>query len=219
MRKLVIFGAGAFAEIAHYYFSHDSDYAVAAFTVDVAYLREATFKGLPVVPFDDVVGHYPPAGHDLFVALGIGQVNRRRAAKVAEVEAKGYRLASFLSSRADVAADLELRPNTMIMERAGIQPFVEIGRDTIVWSATRIGFRSRIGEHCWIVGPILGESVTVGDYSFLGLGATIAPGVSVGKSNIIGAGALIVKDTRDFEVYRGHPSTASRAPSSRLWNK
>jgi len=219
MRKLVIFGARGFAELAHYYFTHDSPYAVAAFTVDGAYLTDTTNRGLPVVPFDELLQHYPPADHDLFVAVGIGGVNRHRAAKVAEAEAKGYQMASFLSSRADVASDLELRPNTMVMERAGIQPFVTIGRNSIIWSTTRIGFRTRIGDHCWVVSALLGESVTIGDYSFVGLGSTIAPHVAVGRSNVIGAGARVVRDTKDEEVYRGVASTPSRAPSSRLWRE
>ena len=217
MKRLVIFGTQAFAEIAHYYYSHDSGYSVSAFTVDASHLEAATFKGLPVVAFEEVEQEFPPDECGMFVAVGIHRVNRLRAAKVAEAEAKGYHLASFVSSRADVAPDLEVRPNTMIMERAGIQPFVEIGRNTVIWSATRIGFHTCIGDHCWIVCPIFGESVTVGDFSFIGLNATIAPHVSIGQGNVIGAGALILKDTQDFEVYRGHPSTPSRVPSSRLW--
>jgi sugar O-acyltransferase (sialic acid O-acetyltransferase NeuD family) len=216
--KLIIFGAKAFAELAHYYFSRDSPYSVTAFTVDGSYLQESTYKGLPVVPFEEVERHFLPADYEMFVAVGISKVNRRRAAKVAEAEAKGYRLAGFVSSRADVARELRIRPNTMVMERAGIQPFVEIGRDTIIWSATKIGFRTRIGDHCWVVSATFGESVTIGDYSFIGLNATVAPCLSVGEGNVIGAGALILKDTKDFEVYRGHASTPSRVPSTRLWN-
>jgi sugar O-acyltransferase (sialic acid O-acetyltransferase NeuD family) len=217
MKTLVIFGTKAFAEVAHYYFTHDSDHSIAAFTVDGAYLRETTYKGLPVVPFEEVEKHFPPDQHGMFVAIGIQKVNEARAAKVAEAEAKGYRLASFLSSKADAPPDLELRPNTMIMERAVIQPFVEIGRDTIIWSTTRIAFRTHIGDHCWIVGPIFGESCTVGDYTFVGLNATIAPNLSIGRSNVIGAGALVMADTKDFAVLRGTASEPARVPSTRLW--
>ena len=39
-KKLVIFGIANFAEIAHYYFSNDSEYEVVAFTVDTAYVKE-----------------------------------------------------------------------------------------------------------------------------------------------------------------------------------
>ena len=217
MRKLVIFGARGFAEIAHYYFTSDGDASVAAFTVDGPYLQEASFKGLPVVPFEEVERRFPPADYGMFIAMGVHRVNRTRAAKAAAAEAKGYRLASFVSSRADVARDLEVRPNTMIMERAGIQPFVRIGRNTIIWSATRIGFHTRIGDHCWIVCPIFGEAVTVGDYSFIGLNATIAPRISIGRANVIGAGAVILKDTRDEAVYRAEGSRPARASSRRLW--
>jgi sugar O-acyltransferase (sialic acid O-acetyltransferase NeuD family) len=216
MSRIVIFGAGAFAELAHYYFTHDSAYTVAAFTVDGAYLREPTFRGLPVVPYEEVPARFPPEEYGMFVAIGIGRVNRLRAAKVDEVETSGYRLASFVSSRADVAADLEVRPNTMIMERAGIQPFVAIGRDTIVWSASRIGFHTRVGDHCWLTCALFGESVTIGDFTFVGLNATVAPGLTLGRSNVIGAGALILHDTKDDEVYPGTPSVASRVPSHRL---
>ena len=211
-----MFGTRAFAELAHYYFSTDSPHEVVAFTVDAAYLRESRFKGLPVLAWEEIERELPPLTHDLFVAVGIGRVNQARAAKVAEAEAKGYRLASFLSSRADVDQGLVLPPNTMVMERAGLQPFVELGRNTIVWPTTRIGFRTRVGDHCWLVSSIFGESVTVGDYSFVGLNATVAPGVTLGRSNVIGAGALITKDTKDHEVYRGMASRPSTAPSHRL---
>jgi len=216
MKKLVIFGAKAFAEIAHYCFTHDSGYKVAGFTVDASYVQEPTFQGLPVVAFEEVEKHFPPGDYEMFVAMGIQKVNVLRAEKVSQAESKGYRLASYVSSKADVPPDLQIHPNTMIMWRAGIQPFVEIGRNTIIWSTTRIGFHTRIGDHCWITCAIFGESATVGDYSFVGLNATVAPFVSIGKSNVIGTGALILNDTKDFEVYRGHASTASRVPSHRL---
>jgi sugar O-acyltransferase (sialic acid O-acetyltransferase NeuD family) len=216
MQKIVIFGAKAFAEIAHYYFTHDSPLTVAAFTVDAAYVKESTYKGLPVVAFEEVERAFPPGEYGMFIAIGFNKVNRLRADKVAQADAKQYQLASFVSSKADVAPDLQLRPNTMIMERAGIQPFVQIGKNTVIWSTTRIGFHTRIGDHCWITCALFGESVRVGDYSFVGLNATIAPFVSIGQSNIIGSGALIARDTKDGEIYRARPSKASRVPSDRL---
>ncbi len=106
--------------------------------------------------------------------------------------------------------------NTMIMERSTLQPFVRVGRNSIIWSTTRIGFHTQIGDHCWVVCALFGESCMVGDNTFVGLNATIAPGLKIGRGNILGAGALITKDTRDFEVYRGQSSVASRAPSTRL---
>ena len=45
-KPLVIFGIGEVAQLAHFYFGKDSDYKVAAFTVDVAYLTEKIFCDL-----------------------------------------------------------------------------------------------------------------------------------------------------------------------------
>ena len=81
MKDIVIFGAQEFAEIAHYYFTHDSDRRVVAFTVDGDYMDAPLFEGLPVVPFEEVAERYPPSRNGMFVAIGYERVNRLRAAK------------------------------------------------------------------------------------------------------------------------------------------
>ena len=215
MRPLIIFGTEAFAEFSHYYFTNDSDYTVAAFTVDGKYVRQDTFQGLPVVPFEEIEGRFPPAQADMFVAVGIREVNQFRARKVAEAEGKGYRLAHYISSLATVPKGFTLGGNSMVMEHVIVQPFAQIGRNTIIWPSSGIAFHNRIGDHCWLVTVTHGERVTVGDYTFEGLGTVVAPFVTVGRSNLIGAGALILRDTKDFEVYRGAGSKPSRVPSSR----
>jgi sugar O-acyltransferase (sialic acid O-acetyltransferase NeuD family) len=217
MRPLVIFGTGGFAEIAKYYFERDSTYSVVGFTVDATYVVEATFQGLPVVAFEELKASFPPDQAEMFVAMGIQKVNQIRAAKVAEAEARGYRLASYLSSRARVPDDLVLQSNTFIMEEVGLQANVTVGRNSVLWPRTGVGFRSRIGDHCWLVTATLGESVTVGDYSFIGLNATISSHVAIAPSNVIGAGALILEDTKESSVYKGHASERSRVPSRRLF--
>lgn len=216
MRRLVIFGAGGFAEMAHYYFEHDSPYSVAAFTVDAAYIAEATFQGLPVIAFEELEASFPPSQAKLFVAMGIQKVNQQRAGKVAEAEGRGYELASFLSSKSHVADDLVMKPNSFVMEHSILLPKVSIGRDSILWARSSIGFGTRIGDHCWLVAPTLGAGVIVGDFSFIGLNATIAPHKTVGHSNVIGAGAVVLEDTKDSAVYKAQASVVSRVPSHRL---
>ena len=201
MRKLLIFGTRAFAEVAHYYFTREAGREIAAFTVDGAYLDAPTFQGLPAVPFEEVARRFPPSEHDAFVAVGYHGMNRQRADRMAAVEAKGYRLASFVSAKADTPADLVVEPNVMIMERATLQPFVRVGRGSILWSTTRVGFHTRIGAYCWVVCPIFGESVELGDFSFVGLNAIVGPGIKIGNANVIGAGALVLSSTGDGEVW------------------
>src|SRR3981081_1191506 len=100
MAKIVIFGAGDIAELAWFYFTHDSPHEVAALTVDGEVLQETTFQGLPVIAMEEVARHYPPESHTGFVALSYAKINRVRAEKCAAMRAAGYSLVSYVSSRA-----------------------------------------------------------------------------------------------------------------------
>jgi FlaA1/EpsC-like NDP-sugar epimerase len=77
-KQLVIFGSGDIAQLAHYYFSTDSDYEIVAFTVDAKYIEKSEFCGLPVVAFEDVVKKYPPDSYDFFIALSYSKFNSVR---------------------------------------------------------------------------------------------------------------------------------------------
>lgn len=43
--------------------------------------------------------------------------------------------------------------------------------------------------------------VTIGPYCFLGVNSTIRDGIKIAKECVIGAGAVILKDTQEKEVY------------------
>lgn len=54
--------------------------------------------------------------------------------------------------------------------------------------------------------------------TFIGVNATIRDHVIIGKSNIIGASSLILKNTEDNKVYMEKATEVSRVPSNRLRN-
>jgi FlaA1/EpsC-like NDP-sugar epimerase len=67
MEKVVIFGTGVIGQLAHFYFSHDSDFKVVAFTADDEYVESDELLGLPVVKFSDVARLFPPEQYSMFV--------------------------------------------------------------------------------------------------------------------------------------------------------
>jgi len=218
MRKLVIFGIRNFAEIASHFFSTDSDFEVVGFTVDGAYIDESTFMGKPVVAFENLEQHFPPSDHHIFVAIGINGVNRKRAEKLGEAQNKGYQIASFVHSTAYVHPPLALGPNTMIMDNVVLHPKVRIGFNTVIWSCARIALKCEIGNHCWITSAFLGESIRLGDYSFVGLNATLAPFIKVGNSSVIGAGAVVQQDLGEASVVKAPQARLAKFTSDRLRN-
>jgi len=50
------------------------------------------------------------------------------------------------------------------------------------------------------------KPVVIEDYAWLGAGATILPGVRVGRHAIVGAGSVITKDVPDYAVAAGNPA-------------
>lgn len=215
---LVIFGAGPLAEVAHFYFTHDSAWTVAGFTVDREFLPDPPLlAGLPVVPFDRAEHEYPPDRFALFVALSYTRMNRHRADKCGAARAKGYRLASYVSSRATTWPGFATGDNAFILEDNTIQPFVRIGEGVTMWSGNHIGHHAVIGDYVFIASHVvISGGVHVGAMSFLGVNATIRDNVKLGRMSLIGAGSLILADTADEAVYSAQAATASAVPSSRV---
>jgi sugar O-acyltransferase (sialic acid O-acetyltransferase NeuD family) len=216
-RNVVVFGVGQIAEVIQYYIDHESDRRVVAFTVDSDYLKESTHLGRPVVAFDDVATAFPPSDFSMYVAVSFRDVNRAREAKVAEAETKGYELIGHVSPRAVVWSGFEVRPNTFIMENNVLQPYVQIGRNSILWSGNHIGHHTTIGDHCFIASQaVISGNVTVGDGTFIGVNATLRDNITIGKRNVIGAAALILKNTADEAVYIGESARLFPKKSSEL---
>lgn len=216
-RALVIFGAGEIAQLAHFYFSADSDYEVVAFTVDAAYLTSSEFCGLPVVPFDNLASRYTPDTHALFVALSYSKLNEKRREKYLAAKAAGYRLASYISSHATILNEGRIGDNCFILEDNTIQPFVTIGNDVTLWSGNHIGHHSTIHDHCFIASHVvISGGVEIGESCFIGVNATLRDHIKVGPKCVIGAGALLLADAKPEGVYIGQATERAIVPSSRL---
>lgn len=216
-KQLVIFGSGDIAQLAHFYFSTDSDYEVVAFTVDAAYLVEPVFCGLPVVPFEEVVLKFSPAEHYFYVALSYSKLNAVRKEKYLVAKALGYRLASFISSRATVLNEGRIGENCFILEDNTLQPFVTIGNNVTLWSGNHIGHHSTIEDHCFIASHVVvSGGVKIGEQCFIGVNATLRDHIRIGDRCVIGAGALLLGDAETEGVYIGTATERARVPSSKL---
>jgi sugar O-acyltransferase (sialic acid O-acetyltransferase NeuD family) len=216
-RRLVIFGSGDIAQLAHYYFTTDSSYDVVAFAVDAGYLKETTFCGLPVVPFEDVINVFPPSDNELFVALGYSKLNGLRKEKFLAAKAKGYKIASYISSRASVLNNGQIGENCFILEDNTVQPFVSIGNNVTLWSGNHIGHHSVIRDHTFIASHVVvSGGVDIGEQCFLGVNATLRDHIKVGDRCVIGAGALLLGDAEQEGVYIGAATERSKVPSTRL---
>jgi sugar O-acyltransferase (sialic acid O-acetyltransferase NeuD family) len=202
--KVVVFGAGDIARLAHFYFSTDSDHEVVGFTVDAEYRTSAEFQGLPLIALDELPTRFPPSDFKMFVALSYAKMNRIRAEKYAQTKALGYELVSYVSSRCSYLSQFPPGDNCFILEDNTVQPYVTIGNDVTLWSGNHIGHDSTIGDHCFISSHVVVSGhVNVGPSCFIGVNATLRNSISIGERTLIGAGAAIMKSTSPGSVYPG----------------
>lgn len=200
-KKAIIFGAGEFAEVVHFYLTHDSEYEVVAFTA-TNIEGGTTFCGLPVVNFSEVEKQYPPADYEMYIAVGYRKMNDLRQQFYDEAKLKGYRMLSYVCSKASTWPDLDIGDNVFIFEDNTIQPFVSIGDNVVLWSGNHIGHHSKIKDHVFISSHVvISGHCNIGESTFIGVNATLADGITLGKANLIGSGVTIQKSTQDDEVY------------------
>ena len=86
-----------------------------------------------------------------------------------------------------------------------MQPFVRIGNDVTLWSGNHIGHDSVIGDHCFISSHVV-VSGHVRDRAAAASSASTPRCATRSRSReytLIGAGALVMKDTAPRSVYLG----------------
>jgi len=207
MSKIIIFGGGDIARLAHYYFTHDSKHEVVAFTVDREYRTSDNFQGLPIIEFDKVTNDYPPSMYAIFIALSYTKMNKIRADKYYEAKKLGYEIVSYVSSKCTFLTNNPVGENCFILEDNTIQPFVKIGNNVTLWSGNHIGHESVIENHCFLASHIVvSGNVRINQYCFIGVNATLRNSITIARETLIGAGAIIMKDTVEKGVYLSKPA-------------
>jgi sugar O-acyltransferase (sialic acid O-acetyltransferase NeuD family) len=217
MSKIVLFGTGHEAEIAHYYFECDSEHRVAAFTVDRDRVQSPTFHGCPVVPFDEIATHFPPSQYAMHIPIAYTRVNKLRAEKYEVAKDLGYELVNYISSHATVWSDLVVGDNCFIAERVVIQPYARIGNNVVINPGSHIGHHTVVKNHCFLsVNVTVLGGVTLEPFCMLGGNATIRNLITVARESVIGAGALVLRDTQERGVYAGQAARLLPTPSDTL---
>jgi sugar O-acyltransferase (sialic acid O-acetyltransferase NeuD family) len=200
--KIVVFGRGDIAQIANYYLETDSNYEVVAFTLDSAYIQEDNYEGKPMIPFESIAELYPPAQYKMFIALSYAKMNKLRESKYHEAKAKGYILVNYISSRCNYLSQFICGDNCFIFEDNTIQPFVKIGNNVTLWSGNHIGHHSEIKDHNFISSHVvISGHCTIESNCFLGVNSTLAHNVVIARETLLGAGAIISKNTEEKGIY------------------
>jgi sugar O-acyltransferase (sialic acid O-acetyltransferase NeuD family) len=199
--KIILFGAGRGATVAHRYFERDSPHEVVGFAVDGSRMSAQQFRGLPLVAFEEVEKHFPPEMFRFHVLLGYQKMNALRTSKFDEAKRKGYVLESYVSSDLHQIDPIEVGENCFILDNQSINLDVRIGNNVVIWSSNHIGDETTIGDNVWISSGItIASNVSIEDNVFIGIGASITNGVRVGARTFVGSNVLVSSETEPDSV-------------------
>jgi sugar O-acyltransferase (sialic acid O-acetyltransferase NeuD family) len=217
-QRIVILGDSAFAEVAYECFTHDSPYEVVAFAVESAFLKKTSLFGLPVLPLETLEEHFAPAETHFYAAVVYTQLNRLRARLYAAAKSRGFKPASYVSSRAFVWRNVKLGEHCFIFEDNTVQPFAALGDDVVLWSGNHIGHHSSIGDHCFVSSHVVVSGFCqVGAHSFLGVNSAIANNVTIAPDNWIGPGLVISRDTPPNVIFKGVDPEPAKVSATRFF--
>jgi len=201
-KNLLIVGTGPQAQIARDYFSEFTNYKVVGFACHQEFKNIDEIYGLPLVTIENLPQDYPPDDIEVFVAIGYKKMNKIRQSVFMEIKNLGFRFANFIHPRATVCKTAEIGENVFIFEENTIQPYVRIGKNTVLWSGNHIGHHSVVGDHCFISSHVvISGCCKIGNNVFIGVNATFHDSITIAEECLIGAGSLITKDTKPKEVY------------------
>jgi len=214
-KKVVIFGVSDFASQVSFYLKQDSDFEIVAYTVDAEYNNEKTFLELAVVDFESVQNIYPPTEYAMFVAIGYHKLNTTRESKFHEAKAKGYQLISYICSRNSFWNDLVVGENCFIMEGNIFMQNVKIADNVIIAVGNKIGHDTVIEENCFITSNVMmGGFCNMNRNTFIGLSTVIKDKTTIAEFNILGAGSIILKNTKPHSSFLTKSTTLTPDPNN-----
>ncbi len=216
-KNLIIIGAGETAHLAYEYFTHDSEHDVVAFAVERQYREQDEFLSLPVIDLEAMEVAFSPAEYTAFVAVSSPKLNRIRTRLYELTKAKGYELASYVSSKAFCWHNVAIGDNCFILEDNTLQPFVTVGNNVTLWSGNHIGHRSVIKDNCFLTSHIVVSGFCeVGENAFIGVNSSVADHVKIAPDNFIAMATTINQDTEPNCVYSGNPAEKRKISAKRF---
>lgn len=205
-KKTILYGNGLYGAIIYQNILDEGALEIAGCTADREFVREETFQGLPLVPFEDVEKIYPPGDFTMLVVIAFANM-RARESMFVKAKGKGYRLENYISSRAVLSRELTMGENNIVNEGAVLGPFGRLGDNNMIRPNTYIGHGCKIHSHCYIApGSHIGGECEIKDLSFVGIGATLIDGITLERETLVGAGSLVLRRSEPYSKYVGSPA-------------
>jgi acetyltransferase EpsM len=205
-RKLLILGARSFAEEVADVVSESDEYELVGFAEnqDRERCRESLL-GLPILWVDDL----PPLASSHHVVCALATTKRSRF--LGQAEAMGFQFATVRHPTAHVSRTARVGDGSILGARVVVAAHAVIGRHVILNRGCLIGHHTVVDDGVTLSpGANVAGGAHIGPRTYVGMGAIVLDHITVGKSAVIGAGAIVTKDVPDHVQVMGPPARVLR---------
>ena len=206
MKNIVIIGAGYLAREVYGYVKHCSlqghSWRLKGFLDDRPdVLAEFNYSS----PILSGVEAYQPGDGDLFVCALGHPAHKEKYCRL--IEAKDGKFATLIHPSAVVGDNVVIQEGALIGPLAVLTSDITIAKCGYIGPQCFVGHDNNIGPYSQLSGNVtLGGRVVIEDSVFVGLGATVLPGVKLGSKCHVGAGSVVLRSVRPRSKVFGNPA-------------
>lgn len=204
-KKLVIIGAGSLGVMTLDAALNEGNYLLEnIFFLDDGREVNEQIHNVPVIGGIEMIQQLSQAEYDFVIAIA----NNKTRKSIAEANDVLY--VNIIHPAAVVSHFAKLGTGNIILPNVTIDPETIIENHVIINKNTSLGHNvtmknySQASPGCQLGG-------VVGEGTFIGLGATILPNISVGSFVTIGAGAVVIKEIPDYSTAIGVPAEIKKS--------
>uniref|UniRef100_E6Q719 Transferase hexapeptide repeat containing protein n=1 Tax=mine drainage metagenome TaxID=410659 RepID=E6Q719_9ZZZZ len=214
---LIIWGASGHAKVLSE-FVEQCDFRIVAL-FDQRKGLNSPLPGIPVYQGEEGFATWlRERGEPAAFAVAIGGGHGRDRIAIHELlTGAGLFAPALRHPTAFIAADAVIGAGSQILAQAAVCASVRVGNQCIINTAASVDHECRLGNGVHVApGAHLAGLVTVEDFAFIGIGATVLPRIRIGKGSVVGAGAVVTRDVPDGVTVLGVPARQSVIPPKQL---
>ncbi len=194
--RLIIIGAGGHGKVV-------ADIAFKSGYTDISFADDKSFglcMGFPIICKINDAEKFNDGNTDFVIAIGNNEIRKEISEKYS------LNWVSLIHPSAQIGMNAKLGLGTVVMAGAVINPCAVVGNHCIINTCAVIEHDNVIKDYVHISpNSALGGTVTVGELTHIGIGATVKNNVEICENCIIGAGGVVVTDVVHRGTYVGVP--------------
>lgn len=207
MKRVIIYGSKTLMQSLFFDASDNVDFKIACFASDSDYIECNDLLGLPWVPYHQLHQLYPPEEYDMLALFNGYRSMRARDVIYQKAKNSGYHLRNYISTRADVAANVTMGENNVIMGSSHVGFGGTMGSNNLIRQTVYLGHEFRMGDNNIITaGCNIGGHGCIKSHCYIGLGTTVIDHITLEEETLIGAGSVVIRNTEPHSKNVGNPS-------------